>query len=140
MRLFAISDLHVGFPINRKAVSQLPDFTDDWLILAGDIAETEKHLRDTFELMAKRFKQVIWVPGNHELWSLPEPGATEPLHYGEKRYQFLVDLAREYAVITPEDPFPVWKGSAQPHVIAPLFVLYDYSFRPNHVSREQVIE
>jgi hypothetical protein len=33
--------------------------------------------------------------------------------------------------MTPEDPYPVWHGAGGPVVIAPLFVLYDYSFRPD---------
>jgi hypothetical protein len=34
-------------------------------------------------------------------------------------------------VVTPEDPFPLWEGPGGPSVVAPLFVLYDYSFRPD---------
>jgi hypothetical protein len=33
-------------------------------------------------------------------------------------------------VITPEDPYPVWTGPGGPVMIVPLFLLYDYSFRP----------
>ncbi len=36
-------------------------------------------------------------------------------------------------MLTPEDPYPTWTGEGGPHVIAPLFLLYDYSFRPDHV-------
>lgn len=31
-------------------------------------------------------------------------------------------------MITPEDPYPVWEGAGGPVRIAPLFLLYDYSF------------
>ena len=34
-------------------------------------------------------------------------------------------------MLTPEDPFRVWDGPGGPAVIAPLFLLYDYSFRPD---------
>jgi 3',5'-cyclic AMP phosphodiesterase CpdA len=71
---------------------------------------------------------VIWVPGNHELWSL----STDPVQLrGEARYQYLVTMCRRAGVITPEDPFPVWRGDGGPVVIVPTFVLYDYSFRPD---------
>ena len=36
MKLFAISDLHVGYPENREVLAQLrPDSDEDWLIVAG---------------------------------------------------------------------------------------------------------
>jgi hypothetical protein len=50
-----------------------------------------------------------------------------------------VELCRKYEVLTPEDPYVVWEGEGGPAVLAPLFLLYDYSFRPEHVSRERAI-
>ena len=35
MKLYAISDLHVGFEANRELWATLPERPDDWLILAG---------------------------------------------------------------------------------------------------------
>jgi hypothetical protein len=46
---------------------------------------------------------------------------------GEQRYQALVQLCQALGVDTPEDPYPVWRDAVQ---IAPLFLLYDYTFRP----------
>ena len=43
-RLWAISDLHVGYEENRRAVQALPAYPDDWLIIAGDTGETPAHL------------------------------------------------------------------------------------------------
>jgi hypothetical protein len=37
-------------------------------------------------------------------------------------------------VLTPEDPFAVWTGDGGPAVVAPLFLLYDYSFLPPGTS------
>jgi hypothetical protein len=37
-------------------------------------------------------------------------------------------------VVTPEDRFPVWRGAGGPAVIVPLFLLYDYTFRPAGTS------
>src|SRR5207247_7547360 len=53
---------------------------------------------------------------------------------GEARYQHLVALCRKLGVITPEDPYPVWTGAGGPAVIVPLFLLYDYTFRPDGTS------
>ncbi len=77
------------------------------------------------------------MPGNHDLWTLP----TEPDHLrGEAKYRRLVALCREHGVLTPEDPYVTWPGDDQGHILAPTFVLYDYSFRPDSVPVEQALE
>jgi 3',5'-cyclic AMP phosphodiesterase CpdA len=45
-----------------------------------------------------------------------------------------VQACREIDVLTPEDPYPVWTGDGGPAVVAPLFLLYDYSFLPDGTS------
>ncbi len=42
-------------------------------------------------------------------------------------------MCRRLGVLTPEDPYPVWAAGPRggPVVIAPLFLLYDYTFRPD---------
>ena len=128
MRLLAISDLHVGHPKNRDALDSIGDHPDDWLILGGDIGETEDHLDLTLRALVPRFAQILWVPGNHELYTTRKD--TCQLR-GEARYHHLVDLCRRHGVLTPEDPWPVWPGDGPPRILAPLFVLYDYSFAPD---------
>ena len=49
---------------------------------------------------------------------------------GEACYQKLVDVCRALGVVTSEDPYPTWQTATVPVVVAPLFVLYDYAFRP----------
>ncbi|MGK4003635.1 metallophosphoesterase [Sorangium sp. So ce1036] len=127
MKLFALSDLHVGYAENRWAIARMTPRPDDWLILAGDLGETEEHLLYVLDTLGPRFKQLVWVPGNHELYALPrERGVPR----GRDRYDRLVALCRSRGVITPEDPYVLWEGEGGPHVLAPLFLLYDYSFRP----------
>ncbi|WP_417692453.1 metallophosphoesterase family protein [Roseibium sp.] len=143
MRLHAISDLHLSADNNRQAVLDLPDFGPDWLIVAGDVAERFKDIRFGIEELAKRFAKVLWVPGNHELWSIRRKNTQPPLR-GVERYKALVDLVRDAGGLTPEDPFAVWGGQSHdaepsPIVLAPLFLLYDYSFRPAHVAQEDVV-
>jgi 3',5'-cyclic AMP phosphodiesterase CpdA len=134
MRLLAVSDLHVRQPQNRAFVEGIPRSPDDWLILGGDLGESEADLRFVFETLGPRFARLIWVPGNHELWTLDEKGPR-----GEARYQGLVDVARSYGVLTPEDPYERWPGDGPPVVIAPLFLLYDYSFRPDDVAEKDAL-
>jgi 3',5'-cyclic AMP phosphodiesterase CpdA len=131
-RLLAVSDLHVRYPENREFVEGLqPGSLDDWLIVAGDVAEQLDDVDWALRLLRERFATVIWVPGNHELWSRERAAAPgRDAARGVARYQQLVDLCRRLDVLTPEDPFPVWEGAGGPATVAPLFLLYDYSFLP----------
>jgi len=131
MKLYAISDIHLGFEVNRQAFAALSYHPHDWLILAGDIGETSAHLEFALRIATQRFAKVLWVPGNHDLWTTSTLADSAR---GEEKYQQLVRLCRSYNVLTPEDPFAVWPGSPGPHTIALLFLLYDYSFRPTHVT------
>jgi 3',5'-cyclic AMP phosphodiesterase CpdA len=137
--VYAISDLHVGFPENRAFVEELrPASGGDWLIVAGDVAERFAEVEWTLRTLAERFATVIWTPGNHELWTVKD----DPVRLrGEARYRRLVDMCRGFGVLTPEDPYPVWEGDGGPVTIAPLFVLYDYTFRPDGAStKEEALE
>ncbi len=128
MRLLAISDLHIGHPENRAYADALaPADPEDWLIVAGDVGEVFGDVGFVLASLANRFARVIWTPGNHELWTLPsDPVAVR----GVARYEALVKVCRRFGVLTPEDEFPVFPGPDGPVTIAPLFTLYDYSFRP----------
>ena len=59
---------------------------------------------------------------------------------GEERYQHLVEICRGLGVRTPEDPYPIWPGPDGPVTIAPLFVLYDYTFLPaGRATKEEAL-
>ncbi|GAA4146611.1 metallophosphoesterase [Actinomadura keratinilytica] len=138
-RLLAISDLHVGHPENRELVDGLrPGSPDDWLIVAGDVADRFADVRWALATLRARFAKVVWSPGNHELWT--PPGDPVTLR-GEERYLALVEMCRELDVATPEDPYPLWRGEGGPVFVAPLFLLYDYTFRPEGTStKEQALK
>ncbi len=127
-RLLAISDLHVGHSENRGLVEALrPESDESWLIVAGDVGSQIAEVEWVLGLLCDRFARVIWVPGNHELWTPPK----DPVSLrGEARYAHLVALCRDLGVLTPEDPYPVWEGAGGPVTVVPLFLLYDYTFRP----------
>ncbi|HSR87021.1 MAG TPA: metallophosphoesterase [Streptosporangiaceae bacterium] len=126
--MLAVSDLHVGFHANRAIAERIqPVSLSDWLIIAGDVGERAGDIEWVLGVLGERFAKVVWVPGNHELWT----HRGDPVRLrGEERYLHLVDVCRRLGVITPEDPYPTWTGADEPVVVAPLFVLYDYSFRP----------
>jgi 3',5'-cyclic AMP phosphodiesterase CpdA len=127
--LLAVSDLHVRYPENRAVVEALrPTTPDDWLLVAGDVAERFSEIEWALRLLSTRFAKVFWAPGNHELWTLPGDPVTAQ---GEERYRALVELCRSLGVRTPEDPYEVWAGPDGPLTIVPLFLLYDYTFLPS---------
>lgn len=127
-RLLAVSDLHVRHPDNRALTGGLrPVGDDDWLVVAGDVGEEVDDVLGVLELLRGRFARVVWVPGNHELWARRKN--PDPVR-GVARYDKLVAGARALGVDTPEDSFPLFPGPAGPVVVAPLFLLYDYTFLP----------
>jgi predicted phosphodiesterase len=69
MRFCLLSDLHLEF-----GDYEWPDpNTYDWLILAGDIcswqSSARKSLDDYIDLIEKKGKKIIYVPGNHEYYN-----------------------------------------------------------------------
>ncbi|NEB78409.1 metallophosphoesterase [Streptomyces sp. SID14478] len=127
-RLLAISDLHSGYADNRALIERMaPESDEDWLLVAGDVAETVSDIRRCLKTLTGRFRKVVWAPGNHELWTHPSDTVTLR---GVDRYAHLVEVCRELGVTTPEDPYPIWQGPDGPVAVAPLFLLYDYSFLP----------
>lgn len=132
--LYAIADLHLALEPNRAALERIAPHPQDWLVLAGDLCERVSQFEAALALLAGRFARVVWVPGNHDLWTTHEPDRLG----GEAKYRRLVDAAQSCGVLTPEDPYPVWPGDGRT-IIAPLFLLYDYSFRPETVAAADVV-
>lgn len=127
-RLLAVSDLHVAFPRNRQIVEDLrPGSAADWLLVAGDVGERVGDIEWALRTLRDRFAAVLWAPGNHDLWTHP---SDDVQLRGQERYAHLVEVCRGLGVLTPEDPYPVWEGAGGPVAVAPMFLLYDYTFRP----------
>jgi 3',5'-cyclic AMP phosphodiesterase CpdA len=135
-RLLAVSDLHVGMTANKPVTESLRPYSDeDWLIVAGDVSERFDEVAWALRLLAGRFARVVWTPGNHELWT---PRGDPVQLRGTARYGRLVELCRSLGVLTPEDPYARWAGPEGEVVIAPIFQLYDYSFRaPGTHTKEE---
>jgi predicted MPP superfamily phosphohydrolase len=73
MKIFTISDLHLEFRAHKqKDILRLFNFTfpkADVLILAGDIGYPRHNILKRFlEKMKELYKEVIYVPGNHEYY------------------------------------------------------------------------
>ncbi len=131
MKLYALADLHLRYEVTRQALQALRPHPDDWLILAGDVGETEEHLRFALAILTRRFARLLWVPGNHDLWTIPS--RADDLR-GEATYRRQVQICRDFGVLTPEDPYVTWPGEGPKCILAPTFVLYDYTFRPDEID------
>jgi predicted phosphodiesterase len=136
MKLFAVGDLHLGHPLNREELKKLKPHPQDGLILCGDVGESPEHLELAFDTATKNFGQVFWCPGNHELYTI----TSQTQLRGDDKYAECIEIAHKYNVKTPEDDFTLWEGEGGPAIIAPTFTLYDYSFRPDNVSREGALK
>ncbi|HEV3052863.1 MAG TPA: metallophosphoesterase family protein [Longimicrobium sp.] len=129
MRIYAISDLHTDFRENRAALerAELAGHRDDVLIVAGDIADSEAVLRDTLRWLAERFREVFFVPGNHELWVRGEERDSM------QKFRAVLRLCDQVGVRTaPARVGPVW--------VVPLFSWYDASFDVRGEGVEEELE
>ncbi len=117
MRVFAISDLHTDFKENMLVVERLPDdtFTGDALIVAGDIADRLDVIEYTLAVLRSKFRQVCYVPGNHELWV--RDGAYDSI---EKLRRVLETCRRINVETRPVKMYGLW--------VVPLLSWYDAAF------------
>mgnify|MGYP003577207746 CR=1 FL=1 len=121
MRVFATSDLHVDFPDNLAWVQQLSmaDHTDDVLLVAGDVSDALARVGQCIAALSRRFRRVLFVPGNHELWVVRQGAAGDSL----AKFDQVLAVARDSGATTGRLQLP---GLC----IAPLWSWYDYSFGP----------
>lgn len=117
MRVFAISDLHTDFKENRLIVERLPGdaFNGDALIIAGDVADQLEVIEYTLALLRSKFRQVCYVPGNHELWV--RDGAYDSM---EKLRRILETCRRVNVETSPVKIDGLW--------VVPLLSWYDPAF------------
>jgi hypothetical protein len=119
MRLFATSDLHTDYKENFSWLQELSntEYRDDVLIIAGDISDRLEIVRETLLLLRSKFHQLLFTPGNHELWVR---GAN--INSLEK-FQLILNLCDELDIVTkPLRLNDLW--------IVPLFSWYDGVFKP----------
>lgn len=119
MRVFAVSDLHIDYEMNARWVRSLSsvDYLDDVLILAGDITDKRDLLEWCLTTLSRRFKRVLFVPGNHELWTVRERSGKDSL---QKFYE---------VIATVESSGASMRAFCESEVsIIPLLGWYDYSF------------
>ena len=119
MRVFALSDIHIDFDVNARWIADLSidDYQDDVLILAGDVSAAPRLLNWCLSILTRRFKKVLFVPGNHELWVIREDCRKNSL----QKFEQVCALA--------ESTGASMQAFCERGVsIIPLFAWYDYSF------------
>eukprot|EP00434_Breviolum_minutum_P002574 symbB.v1.2.002275.t1/scaffold122.1/size316190/8 len=92
-RVFGISDVHTDWPENWEYLRQLPvgPFSNDALLLAGDVSHDMQQVLETLQLLKERFRHVFFVPGNHDLYV---SGEKENMDSMEKHQRLLDECAR----------------------------------------------
>jgi len=119
MRVFATSDIHVDYDANARWIRDLSiaDYQDDVLILAGDVTDVLSLLEWSLVTLSQKFRKVLFVPGNHDLWVVR----------GDREKSSLQKFDDVRAVVEASgasmEPFRERAIS-----IIPLLSWYDYSF------------
>lgn len=119
MRLFAISDIHIDYPDNAHWVEQVSDvdYRNDLLILAGDLTEDRRLLAWCLGRFAAKFRQVLFVPGNHDLWVRHEPADMCSFRKFDQVMAIAADAGVSMRTYRYDNT-----------VVVPLLGWYDYSF------------
>jgi hypothetical protein len=119
MRLFATSDLHTDYRENFRWLQELSDteYRDDVLIVAGDVSDRMEVIRETLLLLRSKFRQLLFTPGNHELW-VRDAGINSL-----EKFQLILNLCDELGIA--RKPLRLEK-----FWVVPLFSWYDGVFEP----------
>jgi predicted phosphodiesterase len=119
MKIFATSDIHVDYDANKKWLNDLSmfDYKDDVLIVAGDVTDSLPLLEWSLKILCRRFKCVLFVPGNHELWLARDP----QINHSLEKFQ-------QVRAVTENAGASMQVYHTQLFSIVPLLAWYDYSF------------
>jgi predicted phosphodiesterase len=119
MRIFALSDIHIDYDVNAQWIAKLSivEYQDDVLILAGDVTDVLRLLGWCLSTLAKRFKNVLFVPGNHDLWVIRDPSEKDSLQ-----------KFHEVCAVVESSGGSMRVFRRRGLSIIPLLAWYDYSF------------
>jgi predicted phosphodiesterase len=119
MRIFALSDIHIDYDENANWIANLSttEYLDDVLILAGDVTDRRHLLEWCISTLAKRFKKVLFVPGNHELWVIREEHQKDSLQKFD-----------DVCAVVESSGASMQAFRERGVSIIPLLTWYDYSF------------
>jgi hypothetical protein len=109
----------VDYATNAQWVGSLSrvEYLNDTLILAGDVSHSTAQLERCVSLLARRFRNLLFVPGNHELWAVGGDRKTDSLN----KFHEVCDAAQRNGALMA----PYHRGNLS---IVPLLGWYDFSF------------
>jgi UDP-2,3-diacylglucosamine pyrophosphatase LpxH len=124
-RVCAISDVHIDYQQNLETLVAFArqGHQSDVLLLAGDVSDRLERLQNLLQVLVECFSQVLFVPGNHELW-VRRSGHETSLH----KLDAIRALCDELGVSMA----PVCVGRAQRVWLVPLLSWYDDKDCPEH--------
>ncbi|XP_022080658.1 uncharacterized protein LOC110973829 [Acanthaster planci] len=119
-RIFAISDIHVDHFVNKEWIQGLDHekYTNDVLLLAGDVTDSLTLLKSTLESLKTKFKEVFYVPGNHELWIRDKSSSETSVG----KFNSIIKMCKTLSVHT--EPRQVETSDGECVWIVPLFSWY----------------
>jgi predicted phosphodiesterase len=129
MRIFAVSDLHTDFRANRLLLEELLLHArgQDTLLVAGDIADRLEVVEETLSLLRRKFAEVFYTPGNHELWVRGDA------HDSVDKLKRVIALCERLGVRTgPAKAGGVW--------VVPLFSWYEPEFDTEAGADEEELQ
>ncbi len=120
LRIYAISDIHIDFAENLRWLNNLSffDYLNDVLILAGDVTHIISLFEKTIRDLRKRFFEVLFIPGNHDLWVRH---SNAMIRDSFEKLELIKTIASDCGIKME----PVHLSSVS---IIPLFAWYDFSF------------
>ena len=101
----------------RASSGCAPATPGDWLIVAGDVAETVADIEWALRLLSGRVRARDLGAGQPR--AVDAPAATRSSCAARPVTSAWCELCRELGVLTPEDPYPVWTGAGGPVTVAP---------------------
>lgn len=91
VRIASVSDLHVDFSENRRALVGLATHihagSPDLVVVAGDVSHVDDDIRRVLRTFKVVAPEVAYIPGNHDLWTVREDLAKDPEHDTWLRYR-----------------------------------------------------
>lgn len=117
MSVWCFSDIHTNHKANAEWIQALVHenkFTNDTIIVAGDVSETTNVFDWTLRLLCSAFRDVFFVPGNHDLWCDGRENSID-------RLEEIMEICSQLGVHTK----PAYSNGA---IIAPLFSWHQQSW------------
>ncbi len=123
-RVWVISDIHIDYQQNFDELVAFANqgYHCDALIIAGDATDRMDRLQALFQALVPKFRHVLFVPGNHEMW------IRRSQHQDSLQKFHAIQALCESSGVKTE---PVQMGHYQKVWLVPLLSWYDDKDQPD---------